>query len=55
MNIFEKISNKIEFEASPDGGSVCKSSSTYHTIGDDEIKEEHIEVGKEKATDVKGC
>ncbi|GLU08442.1 hypothetical protein SLE2022_253550 [Rubroshorea leprosula] len=49
MNTLEKISNKIEFEASPNGGSVCKSSSTYHTIGDIEIKEEHIKAGKEKA------
>ncbi|KAK6254436.1 Bet v I/Major latex protein - like 10 [Theobroma cacao] len=36
-------------QASPEGGSICKSSSTYYTIGDIEIKDEEIKSGKEKA------
>ncbi|OMP14014.1 hypothetical protein COLO4_00427 [Corchorus olitorius] len=38
-----------KFVASPDGGSICKSTSKYFTIGDIEIKEEEIKAGKEKA------
>ncbi|EOY19740.1 Pathogenesis-related protein 10.5, putative [Theobroma cacao] len=37
------------FVAGPDGGSVCKSTSKYYTIGDNEIKEEQIKTGKERA------
>ncbi|GLT45740.1 hypothetical protein SLA2020_195490 [Shorea laevis] len=49
MNTLEKISYETKFVAGPDGGSICKSSSKYYTIGDIEIKEEDIKVGKEKA------
>ena len=49
MNTLEKIYHEIKFEASSDGGSICKSSSTYYTIGEIEIKEEEIKAGKEKA------
>ncbi|KAK6278522.1 hypothetical protein POUND7_018789 [Theobroma cacao] len=49
MNAFEKISYKTKLEPSPDGGSICKSTSKYYTIGDFEIKEEEIKSGKEKA------
>ncbi|MBA0710652.1 hypothetical protein Golax_009924, partial [Gossypium laxum] len=38
-----------KLEASPDGGSICKTSSKYYTIGEFELKEEGIEMGKEKA------
>ena len=34
---------------SPDGGSICKSTSKYHTKGDFEITEDQIKAGKEKA------
>ncbi|XP_007035695.2 PREDICTED: major allergen Pru ar 1 [Theobroma cacao] len=50
MDTLEKISNEIKFEAASDGGSVCKSSSSYYTIGDINIKEEEIKAGKEKAS-----
>ncbi|KAK6278517.1 PREDICTED: major allergen Pru ar 1 [Theobroma cacao] len=50
MNTLEKICNEIKFQASPEGGSICKSSSTYYTIGDIEIKDEEIKSGKEKAS-----
>ncbi|CAL2226853.1 unnamed protein product [Prunus armeniaca] len=32
-----------------DGGSIIKNTSSYHTKGDVEIKEEHVKAGKEKA------
>lgn len=46
----EKISYETKFVASPDGGSIIKSISNYHPIGDVEIKEEHVKEGKEKAS-----
>ncbi|OMO98560.1 hypothetical protein COLO4_13812 [Corchorus olitorius] len=49
MHTLEKISYETKFVASPDGGSICKSTSKYFTIGDVEIKEEEIKAGKEKA------
>ncbi|EOY06619.1 Pathogenesis-related protein 10.5 [Theobroma cacao] len=49
MNTLEKISYETKFAAGPDGGSVCKSTGKYYTIGDTEIKEEQIKAGKERA------
>ncbi|XP_021290913.1 major allergen Pru av 1-like [Herrania umbratica] len=49
MNTLEKISYETKFVAGPDGGSVCKSTSKYYTIGDIEIKEEQIKAGKARA------
>uniref|UniRef100_A0A2N9HHW4 Bet v I/Major latex protein domain-containing protein n=1 Tax=Fagus sylvatica TaxID=28930 RepID=A0A2N9HHW4_FAGSY len=46
----EKISYEIKLVASPDGGSILKSTSKYHTKGDHEIKEDQIKAGKEKAS-----
>uniref|UniRef100_A0A2N9HIR0 Bet v I/Major latex protein domain-containing protein n=1 Tax=Fagus sylvatica TaxID=28930 RepID=A0A2N9HIR0_FAGSY len=45
----EKISYEIKLVASPDGGSILKNTSKYHTKGDHEIKEDQIKAGKEKA------
>ena len=47
--VLEKISYEIKIVASPDGGSVLKSNSKYHTKGEHEIKEEQVKAGKEKA------
>ncbi|XP_048235477.1 major allergen Pru ar 1 [Ricinus communis] len=47
MNVLEKISNEIKFEASADGGCICKNSSTYYTIGDFELSKEEIRAGKQ--------
>ncbi|GMY27834.1 stress and pathogenesis-related protein [Fagus crenata] len=47
--IIEKISYEIKIVASPDGGSLLKSTSKYHTKGNHEIKEEEVKAGKEKA------
>ncbi|KAE8730947.1 Major allergen Mal d 1 [Hibiscus syriacus] len=49
MNKLEKITYETKLEASPDGGSVCKTTSKYYTIGDFELKEDGIKAGKEKA------
>ncbi|KAL5541893.1 hypothetical protein UlMin_009603 [Ulmus minor] len=46
----EKISYETKLVASPDGGSIIKSVSHYHTVGDVEIKEEQVKEGKEKAS-----
>ncbi|XP_016647132.1 PREDICTED: major allergen Pru ar 1-like [Prunus mume] len=45
----EKISYEIKLVASADGGSVIKNTSSYHTKGEVEIKEEHVKAGTEKA------
>ncbi|CAI9779740.1 unnamed protein product [Fraxinus pennsylvanica] len=45
----EKISYHVKIEPAADGGSVCKTKSTYHTKGIKEITEEKIKEGKEKA------
>ncbi|KAL3753030.1 hypothetical protein ACJRO7_000428 [Eucalyptus globulus] len=49
---FEKISNEVKITASPEGGSVCKNTSKYFTIGEVEITEEKIKAGKEKASEM---
>ena len=46
----EKISYETKFVVSPNGGSIIKSTSNYHPIGDVEIKEEHVKEGKDKAS-----
>ncbi|KAB2092809.1 hypothetical protein ES319_A02G055800v1 [Gossypium barbadense] len=49
MNKLEKITYEMKLEASPHGGSICKTTCKYYTIGDLELKEEGIKAGKEKA------
>ncbi|KAL3351170.1 hypothetical protein AABB24_019663, partial [Solanum stoloniferum] len=49
MDVLESISYKIKIEPYENGGSICKNTSTYHTKGDVQIKEEDIKAGKEKA------
>lgn len=49
MNKFEKITYETKLEASPDRGSICKSSSKYYNLCEFELKEEAIKAGKEKA------
>ena len=43
----EKISFVTKIVAIPGGGSILKSTSTYHTTGDHEIEEEHVRAGNE--------
>ena len=50
MNTLEKICYETKFVPAPGGGTICKSTSKYYTIGDIEIKEEQIKAGKERAS-----
>ncbi|OVA12927.1 Bet v I domain [Macleaya cordata] len=43
------IANEVKFEASANGGSICKTTSTYHAKGDAKLDEEEIKAGKEKS------
>lgn len=45
----DSIAYEIIFESSDDGGSVCKMTSEYHTLGGYEVKEEEIKDGKVSA------
>ena len=47
--LVESVSYVVKIEPSADGGSICKTSSTYHTKGDAHITEEQIKEGKERA------
>lgn len=49
MGMLESISYVVKIEASPEGGSICQTSSTYYTKGDIQIAEEQIKSGKERA------
>ncbi|KAJ9699689.1 hypothetical protein PVL29_005519 [Vitis rotundifolia] len=50
MGTLESISYEVKFAASPDGGSICNTTSKYHTKGEMDIKEDQIKAGKEKAS-----
>ncbi|KAA8527408.1 hypothetical protein F0562_034877 [Nyssa sinensis] len=45
----ESVVYEVKFEASGDGGCVCKMTSEYHTKGAIELKEDDIKAGKDKA------
>ncbi|OWM88112.1 hypothetical protein CDL15_Pgr016685 [Punica granatum] len=50
--VFDKIESvvyEVKFEASGDGGCVCKMTSEYHLKAGAELKEEDIKQGKDKA------
>ena len=49
MGVLESISYEVKIDASWDGGSICKTTSTYYTKGDIHITEEQIKRRKEKA------
>ena len=42
MGVLESISYEIKISASPDGGSICKTTSKYHTKGDAHITEDQF-------------
>ncbi|KAK4425592.1 Major allergen Pru ar 1 [Sesamum alatum] len=44
----EKITYSVKFEQSPDGGSICKVTSKYYTVGEFTLKEEDVKAGKER-------
>ncbi|KAK9278230.1 hypothetical protein L1049_027792 [Liquidambar formosana] len=45
----ESIVYKVKFEASSNGGCVCKMTSEYHTKADVELKEDEVKAGKDNA------
>ncbi|KAA8548979.1 hypothetical protein F0562_000663 [Nyssa sinensis] len=45
----KSIAYEVKFEASDNGGSICKMTSEYHAAGDVELKEEEIKGGKDRA------
>ncbi|KAK4759253.1 hypothetical protein SAY87_022384 [Trapa incisa] len=47
LNIFEKVSYEIKFEAHH-GGSVCKIKVKFFVVGDVQLDENELEEGKEK-------
>ncbi|XVF28262.1 hypothetical protein REPUB_Repub15cG0014600 [Reevesia pubescens] len=49
MDKLDKITYEVKFEATADGGSINKMTSTYYTKGDFVLTEEEIKAGKEKA------
>ena len=48
----ESVSTETKFVASPDGGSIVKSTSKYQTKGDFQLTDEQIRGGKEKISGV---
>ncbi|KAK3418015.1 hypothetical protein EUGRSUZ_H03995 [Eucalyptus grandis] len=49
FNKIESVVYEVKFEASSNGGCVCKMSSEYHLKAGVELREEDIKQGKEKA------
>ncbi|KAK4797759.1 hypothetical protein SAY86_030085 [Trapa natans] len=47
LNVFEKVSYEIKFEAHH-GGSVCKIKTKFFVIGDVHLDENQLDEGKEK-------
>ncbi|CAM8906768.1 unnamed protein product [Rhodiola kirilowii] len=45
----EKIGYEVRIEANGDGGSICRMTSIYYSIGDFEVDEMEIKEGKETA------
>ena len=44
----QKITYEAKFEQAPDGGSICKVTSTYYTEGDFILNEAELKAGKER-------
>ncbi|XP_024024066.1 major allergen Pru av 1-like [Morus notabilis] len=45
----EKISHETKFVATPNGGSIIKVTTKFHTVGDAQFDEAKAKEGKEKA------
>ncbi|KAJ4726026.1 major allergen Pru ar 1-like [Melia azedarach] len=50
MDKVEKITYEVKFEATSEGGSKSKMTSTYYTKGDKVLTDEEIKSGKEKSS-----
>ncbi|KAF2313850.1 hypothetical protein GH714_018310 [Hevea brasiliensis] len=49
LDKLETVLYEVQFLPGPDGGSINKMKSTYHTKGDVVLSDEEIKAGKEKA------
>lgn len=49
-DLLEKISYDTKIVAGPNGGSIVKNTSTYYIKGDNQLSEEQVKEGKEKAS-----
>ena len=45
----ESIAYEVRFEATSDGGCLCKMTSKYNAIGEIEVKEEEVKEGRESS------
>ncbi|XP_043694082.1 major allergen Pru ar 1-like [Telopea speciosissima] len=45
----EKVVDTVQFVASAEGGSICKATSEFYTIGDYTMGEDEIQMGKDMA------
>ena len=43
----ESIAYEVKFEATSDGGCLCKMTSNYKTIGEYDVTEEEVKEGRE--------
>ncbi|KAL1372446.1 hypothetical protein HN51_002605 [Arachis hypogaea] len=43
----ESVAYEVRFEATDDGGCLCKMSSNYNTIGEYQVTEEEVKEGRE--------
>ncbi|KAG4946285.1 hypothetical protein AAZX31_15G139700 [Glycine max] len=48
----ESIAYEVKFEATSDGGCLCKMTTKYNVIGGFEVKEEEIKEGRESSLGV---
>ncbi|KAI4371388.1 hypothetical protein MLD38_019630 [Melastoma candidum] len=48
LHHYEKISYEVKIECGPDGGSIFKNNTKYHTRGDIHIAEEELKEDNEK-------
>ncbi|KAE8730943.1 Major allergen Pru ar 1 [Hibiscus syriacus] len=47
-NIYEKIRFETKFVKAPDGGTICKMTAKFYTIGDVEFNEDQIKADTQK-------
>ncbi len=48
----ESIAYEVKFEATSDGGCLCKMTTNYNTIGDFDVKEEEVKEGRESTVGI---
>lgn len=48
----ESIAYEVKFEATSDGGCLCKMITNYNTIGNFDVKEEEVKEGRESTVGI---